>query len=510
MCPECSEQDDDINAAGPPAARTVLALLYGLVRCYPQSQAPTNFGSAVFLTMFLKSVFLLVVSIPLAIESSRVANLNVSESTVAKYNCKSACNENFRAALAEDAASFGSTFDEDFYATAANFSSSRPGELLKSNPISPSLLSEIPSGTSAYRFQYVTEDIHGTSTAATGFVVFPYANRTGGHLYHAIAYAHGTSGVFRGCAPSAMPDLYDYGSWSLLLERGYAIVATDYAGLGNNHTAHQYIASPAQANDLYYSVAAVRKVFGSNLSNQWMGVGHSQGGGAVWALAESSLIRDDPLGVGRYVGTVAQAPAVRVKEMAMLAYEMAMNSSSDVDSDRGVLGELGWVVFGLRSIAPNISQSWIKPMFRKRLELAELAQACYKSMESLVADLKIDDVVDISNPNAFGVLDGLQNLTARGRHESSQPILVVQGQEDVSVLPEVVEGSYKASCQSGNDIRLQLYPGLDHTPLIKASTPYFLQWIDDRFGRVKTSGGCSNETIRPFDPANMYAPPDPD
>lgn len=214
-----------------------------------------------FHTMSIKLVLLIVISIPLAVESSWAANFNISQSTATEYNCSGSCYENFRAALAADAASFGSTFDEVFYATAANFSSSRPGDLLKSTLINSSHLSDIPSGTSAYRFQYVTECLDGTKLPATRFIAFPYANRTGGHLYHPIAYAHGTSGVFRGCVPSAAPDLYDYGGLALLLERGYAIIATDYAGLGNNHTAHEYVASPAQANDVYYSVSAARKVF---------------------------------------------------------------------------------------------------------------------------------------------------------------------------------------------------------------------------------------------------------
>lgn len=133
-----------------------------------------------------------------------------------------------------------------------------------------------------------------------------------------------------------------------------------------------------------------------------------------------------------------------------------MNSSSDVGSARGVLGELGWVVFGLRAIAPNSSESWIKPVFRRRLQLAELAQACCKSTKSLVADLDFDDVVVVSNPDAFRSLDILQDLPTRGESRSPHPILILQGLKDVSVLPGVVENSYNSSCWAGNDVRLQL------------------------------------------------------
>ncbi|KAJ4187809.1 hypothetical protein NW759_016861 [Fusarium solani] len=437
----------------------------------------------------------------------QVANLNISQSTAAEYGCNSICYENFQIGLAIDATLYGAIYDAEFYETASNFSSSKPGDVLKLKPINATLQSDIPAGTTAYKFQYVSKNIYSKNVPVTGFIAFPYASRTNGQKYRAIAYAHGTSGVFRGCAPSAMPNLYDYGSWSFILQRGYAIIATDYAGLGNNYTPHHYQASPAQAHDLYYSVAAAQSLFGGSLTTEWMSVGHSQGGGAVWALAESPLLRENPLCLGEYLGTVAQAPGVRLKEIALLAVQAATSSSSsDIVSVRAVLGEFGWLVLGLRSITPEDSQRWLQPTFKKRLELAELAQACYASAQSLVADLDIEDVVDLSDTTLFDALDVMQNLTARGDGKSRQPVLVVQGLADALVLPKAVETSYNASCQSGNEVHLQLYPGLDHTPVIPASAPSFLQWIDDRFDGVRTTGQCSNDTIQPFDSVNMYAP----
>jgi cellulase/cellobiase CelA1 len=51
---------------------------------------------------------------------------------------------------------------------------------------------------------------------------------------------------------------------------------------------------------------------------------------------------------------------------------------------------------------------------------------------------------------------------------------------------------------------------MDHDPVIAAASPYFLQWIDDRFAGVTTSGKCTNHTTQPFDAVNMYAPDDTD
>ncbi|CAI7617052.1 unnamed protein product [Penicillium viridicatum] len=422
--------------------------------------------------MSFKFYALLLVLLPFTL-AIQVANLNVSESVASKYGCDLTCYKNFQEGLSEDISSYGAIYDASFYETAHNFSSSKPGDALKLEPVNATLLHDIPKGTTAYKFQYVSKDLDGRKVPVTGFIAFPYASRLSGHIYPTIAYGHGTS---------------------------------DYAGLGNNYTAHQYQASPAQAYDLYYSLAAARKLFGHVLTDEWISVGHSEGGGAAWALAESSLLHQDPLLLGKYLGTVAQAPGVRLQDMALIALQGS--PSSNPASARGVLAEAGFLVLGLRSILPNDPQTWLQPKFRKRLELATLSQACFASMRSLVADLDITDFLNISDPSLHLALEKMQNITARGESKSPQPIFIVQGLSDVSVLPQVVETAYTASCQSGNEVHIQTYPGIDHDPVIPASAPSFLQWIDDRFDGIKSTGGCSNKTIQPFDSINMYAPSD--
>lgn len=447
---------------------------------------------------------------PLGSLATQIANFNVTEEVAATYGCDAACYAYFSYGLSWDQNYFGNGFDEDFYATASNFSTSDPGDVLKFQPIDPDTLSDIPEGTTAYRFQYVSRDIWGNPVPATGFIAFPYAGPSddGDERFRTIAWAHGTSGVFRGCAPSAMPNLYEYESWVFLISRGYAVVATDYAGLGNNYTAHQYFALPAQANDLYYSVVAARALFGGRLSDEWMSIGHSQGGGAVWSLAESSLLSEDPLSAGTYLVTVAEAPGVRAKDLAIAGYQLAL-STSGTDSSRAVLGELGWGAFGIDRVL-NDSYSWVHETFRRRLPLAELTQACYLSMEMLVADLEVDDVFNISDATFQSVFTEVQELTLPATNRSRQPMLVVQGLADVSVIPSTVETTYAEACAGGSEVHLRLYPGLDHVPVIPASAPYFLRWIEDRFRGINTSGECSNTTVTPFDATYMYAPADTD
>lgn len=463
----------------------------------------------------MRSQFLFSTIATSAVTGSQVANFNVSATVAAQYGCNATCYEAFSAGIAADFAEFGALYDESFYATATNFSGSVPGDVLKFQPIDPAELSgSVPMGVSAYRIQYTSVDLTNSTVPVTGFIVFPYANRTNGHLYRTVAWAHGTSGVFRGCAPSAMPDLYEYGSWSYLVERGYAVIATDYAGLGNNHTGHQYSALAAHANDIFYSVAAARKIFGASLTENWMSAGHSEGGGAVWSLAESSLLKENTNITGTYLGTVAIAPGVFQGQQALTALQATENSTSDGNSSRGVFGELGWAIIGYQNTYPNGSIDWLDSTYRKRLELAKRTQACYDSMEAIATDLDIDQVIDLSDPNTemevLRVIGSIDEISAVGESESNQPVLVLQGLSDVSVLPEVTEYAYNASCEAGNAIHLQLYPGLDHDPTIPAAAPNFLQWMDDRFDGVAWGGGCSKTTVQPFNPKYLYAPPDED
>ncbi|KAF3001853.1 hypothetical protein E8E13_004454 [Curvularia kusanoi] len=463
----------------------------------------------------MKPQFLINALLPSLVTSRQVANFNVSANVAAQYGCNGTCYDAFSAGVAEDFAEFGALYNESFYATAKNFSGSAPGDLLKYQPIDPEAIAgSVPKGITAYRFQYTSVDLFNNTVPVTGFIAFPYANRTNGHLYRTVAWAHGTSGVFKGCAPSAMPDLYEYDSWGLLIERGYAVIATDYAGLGNNYTSHPYSALAAHANDVYYSVAAARKLFGGYLTHDWMSVGHSEGGGTVWALAESPLVNETSSIAGCYLGTVAQAPAVFQGQQAILALESTDNSTSAAGSAADTAGELGWAVIGYQNLYPNDTLSWLNPTYRKRLDLARKAQACYDSMEAIATDLDLDEIVDLDNTTialqAMQVIGTIDELTTVGNSMSTQPVLVVQGLADVSVLPEVVESAYNVTCEAGSEVHLRLYPYLDHDPLLPAAAPSFLQWMDDRFDGVATKKACSKKTVYPFSSKYLYAPLDTD
>lgn len=207
---------------------------------------------------------------------------SLSSTDLDAYHCGRECKQNLLKGIQTDRAGFEDLlFDADFYRTADSFTeSSQPGDVLKvQSYINDTISWNLPGGATLYRVQYVSIGQDNKKVPATAFVTLPFANRPDNEPFPIVADAHGTIGTFYGCAPSSSYNLYDYDTWRPLYLAGYAVVATDYAGLGNNYTSHHHLASTLAAGDTYYSVIAAKKAFGSILGNKWASTGHSQGGG---------------------------------------------------------------------------------------------------------------------------------------------------------------------------------------------------------------------------------------
>ncbi|KAF5268205.1 hypothetical protein FOXYS1_913 [Fusarium oxysporum] len=434
------------------------------------------------------------------------SNFNVSTEVAQSYGCGSDCYQVLQVTNEADRSLVHTEpgFDFDFYATAKNFSGSSPGDLLKLQPLDPKPLN-IQDGITAYRIQYTSIDYDGSLVPVTGFVAFPMIP-IGTRKYPVVAYAHGTIGVYRGCAPSAGPSLFDYGTWSLVTNRGYAVVATDYAGLGNNYTTHKYCSFPAHVNDLYYSVIAARKAFGHILSEDWMSVGHSQGGGAVWKLAESKFVQHTVSDAGRYLGTVAISPATTILDMFKL-YAKNLEKNPEEFRPYVVAAELPSFSIGLSRVLPEYHHRMLGEGLKKRVSFMDKTQVCTNGMMGMTVDLPIKDVLNAQAAKSE-ILEKWQNDTAPGSGRSPHPLLVVQGLNDTGILPAITRRTWERSCKSGNEVHLREYDGFDHSPTPPASAPEWLEWIGEMFAGRKNSCGCDLKKRTPMDRPHVKAPPE--
>src|ERR1019366_5495868 len=115
-----------------------------------------------------------------------------------------------------------------FYDTPHPLPAGKPGELIRSEPFEEY---EIPLSVSAVRILYHSRSAAGDDVAASGVVLIPYEKKPPAGGWPILAWAHGATGVARSCAPSLMRNIGHGPFLSMYVNLGYAVVATDYAGL---------------------------------------------------------------------------------------------------------------------------------------------------------------------------------------------------------------------------------------------------------------------------------------
>lgn len=358
----------------------------------------------------------------------------------------------------------------DFYSTPSNLSSTKPGDLLRKESFTGYSL---PKGATAVRILYHSLDATGKDVATSGVVLIP-GGTPPAKGWPVIAWAHGTSGVARLCAPSAMKDVY-YGDEGLMpmVAAGFAVVATDYHGLGTEGP-HQYVNKTAQAHDVVYSIPAARAAV-SSLGAQWVVDGHSQGGLAAWGVAEAEYVRRDP----DYLGAVSVAGVAREADFF-----------SHLSNTPGVGFYLAFMAAGIHARYPEFNP------------------------QTLVSDSVLEHYDDVTTKGCFyygyATYAGLPTGTLlRPKWEKSVwihrffegnvvgnapvggPLFVIAGEADQTVPIVAVRAAVKKICASKQTVTFRSYPGLDHDPTMEKSTPDQLEWIRARFAGKAAVSNCA-------------------
>ncbi|WP_291279863.1 lipase family protein [Galactobacter sp.] len=200
----------------------------------------------------------------------------------------------------------GSRVTDAFYA-APRTVPSEPGRLIRSEPFTRG----VPENATGYRILCTTTQQDGSATVASGLVVVP---RKGAGDWPVVDWTHGTTGVARQCAPSLLSEPFESGALFVLpqvINHGWALVATDYIGLGTQGK-HPYLIGRPSAHASLDAVRAARQLDGARLGKKTVAWGHSQGGGA--ALWTGALAKDYAPDV-HVSGVAALAPATNLPQL---------------------------------------------------------------------------------------------------------------------------------------------------------------------------------------------------
>ena len=346
---------------------------------------------------------------------------------------------------------------------------SRAGELIRSEVGTGY---ELPGGVTATRIAYASRNVSGEPVMATGVVLVPPGEAPEGG-WPIVAWAHGTAGVARVCAPSLMKDIY-YGWEGVFLYplAAYAVVATDYAGLGGPGP-HQYMWGKANGNDVAYSIPAARAAVPS-LGKKWVAVGHSQGGYA--ALRVQHMDEEAKQG---FLGSIPIASGANVGDVWAMSDPMMQNVGATIPM----------MALSIKSASPEFDLTrMLGPGARERLPVIQ-NETCYFAAEETMRGVtreqgRVEGWMEAPEVAAFA----RANRVFDGPYDD--PILLIVSSGDFFIAPQLRENIYVEMCQVANRARYLEVSGVDHEGTINGSFHQQLAWMADRFAGREVEQGC--------------------
>lgn len=330
----------------------------------------------------------------------------------------------------------------------------------------------LASAASTKLVLYKSRTPQGQVAAVSGSVSVPKGTPPKGG-WPVITYAHGTTGTADICAPSRVHQgapaegyiTYVDPQLNAWLDAGYAVVRTDYQGLGTPGP-HPYLVGQAEGRSVLDIVRAARQLDPS-IGNQFLIAGHSQGGqSALFAAGEAKSWTPDL----DLRGTASYAPASHLLEQAELL--PALTSPSPLTA----LATL--IVEGATTASPNVVPAQL--LARPALQLYPLVrQMC---LPQLSTPLRLGGIAPADLERSGANLNPLYGVLGKENPDvtTAAPIFIAQGTADTTVFPFYTQKLDDELTSGGNTVRYQTYPGVNHAGIVSAAEPDVLPWFEQR------------------------------
>lgn len=293
-----------------------------------------------------------------------------------------------------------------------------------------------------------------------------------------IAWAHGTTGVADACAPSRRAPSPDNAtvlmSW---LNQGYAIVATDYEGLGTAGP-HPYFGVKSAAYSVLASVRVARRAF-PVLNSRTVIVGHSQGAHAALSAGLIAPHYARELDIRGIVAT--GVPGERGFEAAAdtLPSPIARAPLPEPAAPRGIVRGVamdrfdGWTIVMMHYFA---SYAPVECGFRAEDWLTargialrdEMAKSCRGPIQTaLFTEKQSSSAIFARDP---ALLEARHTAARRYPDPAFRmPVFFGIGLADAFTAPELAFNVARSACLRGSKVTVRFYPGAGHSGSLLAA-----------------------------------------
>jgi pimeloyl-ACP methyl ester carboxylesterase len=312
----------------------------------------------------------------------------------------------------------------------------------------------------------------GKANAVSGTITVPKGKAPKGG-WPILTWAHGTTGIADTCAPSRAPTdpytSYVYPDLDKWLKAGYAVVRTDYQGLGTPGV-HGYLIGKDEGRSVLDIVRAARTAVG-HLSNKVIIGGHSQGGhAALWAAALAKTWTPEL----KVAGTVAFAPASHLGEQA--------NLITAIKTPSALTALAALILRGADSADPALKVSSLlsdKAAALYPLTLTEClpALSVLGAFAGLAPSEALKDGADLTALVAFLNANDPETLKIR------TPVEILQGTSDTTVLPPFTDQLDSALRANGVSVTYKKYDGVTHGGVVSAADADALAFAKKKLGR---------------------------
>jgi hypothetical protein len=338
----------------------------------------------------------------------------------------------------------------------------KPGELIRSEPIDQY---NLPYELSAFRILYYSRTTNGEDVAVSAVLLIPDGKAPAGG-WPVIAWAHEFRGTARQCAPSLMKNLGAGPILAMYANLGYAVVATDYSGLGPD-SGKPVLDMQSNALDVMYSVLAARAAM-KEIGPKWIAVGPFEGGMAVVAVAESEV--RDP----NYLGSVATSGVADAQE----EYQHFAQGSSSSNRMLLVLASTVKALYPEFQVSDMLKDTAL-PAYER------VAQTCGGETEPEFTNGMLKPGWE---SNRF--VKEFFGRNTPGQKPARGPLLVISGEADPAISAEMTGKTVARMCRQGSRILFLKYPDLDASGVMGASVADQISWIKARFAGYVAPGNC--------------------
>lgn len=353
-----------------------------------------------------------------------------------------------------------------------------PGLLLRQEPLEAH--QSIPGAATSHRLLYTSTDGLETEqpvVVSGGLFLPPGTPPEGG--WPLLLWSHGTVGIADICAPTwtgYVPFHNEHlKQW---LREGYAIVTSDYQGLGTKGT-HPYLATRPAA---YSNLDVIRAVQAAD-----------------FPLADAVVIAGQSQGAGAAISTAGYAPAyapeldIRAVVATGVPYFTpdALIAVQEARPNDVVDPMLGYNFLALTLIEQIDPQFEIEDYVSdEALPMARgVTEICNRDMRAKIeeAELTYNKTFKVS-PS-----EPLKQAFARMQFPTLNlpvPLFVGTGSIDRDTPPRMQAGFVKAACAAGSTIEAHLYDDFDHLTVLNHSQIDSKPFVASAFAGDEIAGNC--------------------